>query len=110
MSTVRDNIRSKILGEKLNTQMVTLDDGVQIEVRQTTVGQMLDAVKEEDLRRRMIRLLIDSCFVPASNDKVFEEADFDVLVSLPAGGYYQKLMDAVNSKSFPVAVEDAKKP
>jgi hypothetical protein len=109
MSTVRDAVRAKILGEKPGHSAVELDDGSVIEVRQLTVGQMLDTVNETDIKKRMARYLIECCFVPDSEDRVFEEADFDVLMTLPSGGSYQKLMDAINKMLLPVQVGEAKK-
>jgi len=109
MSDVRNQIRTRVLSEKLESSVIELDDGTKIEVRQTSVGQMLDTVNEADLKKRMARLLIDTCYVPSTDEKVFEEADFDVLMTLPSGGTYQKLIDAINKKMLPASLEEAGK-
>lgn len=109
MSTVRDAVRSKVLNEKGLRTIVELDADTRIEVRQMSVGQMLDTVSEVDTRKRMARYLIACCFIPDSEEEpVFEEADFDVLMSLPAGGSYQKLMDAINTQLLPAQLDKAK--
>jgi hypothetical protein len=109
MTTVRNDIRSKILDEKIRKMVVELDDGVQVEVRQMAIGQMLDAVAELDNKKRMASYLISCCFVPGTEEFVFEDSDFDVLMGLPAGGYYQKLMDAINAQLLPEALKEAGK-
>lgn len=108
-SDIRNKLRAKVLSERLKSFTVTLEDGVQVEVRQTTVGQMLNTIEEQDLKKRMVRILIESCYVPETGEKLFDMEDADVLTDMPAGGYYQKLMDAVNERALPKLHEEAKK-
>lgn len=105
----RAELRAKIFGEKRKSRIVTLDDGLQIEVRQTTVGQMMQTVESEDRRERLVRLMVSSCFVPGTNEPLFEMGDVEVIMEMPSGGYYQKLLDAINEGSFERAIEEAKK-
>lgn len=109
-SEARNAIRARVLNQRTKTEIITLEDGIQVEVRQTSVGSMLDSVMEEDLKRRMFKMLMLSCFVPGTDEKLFEEGDFDSVMTMPSGGYYQKLIDAVNEKKLPPQVEVAKKP
>jgi hypothetical protein len=94
----RDALRSAILGERPTSSIVTLDNGMEIEVREGAVGSTLDAVSVTDLKKRMARMLIEACYVPGTNDKVFEETDFDALMQLPASGTYTKLMNAITAR------------
>jgi hypothetical protein len=71
---------------------------------------MLDVIAVEDTKRRMARLMIDTCYVPGTDTKVFEEGDFESLMNMPSGGYYQKLTEAINADSLPKQREEAKKP
>jgi hypothetical protein len=98
MSSARDTVRAKVFSEKSTVTKVTLDEGLVIEVRDGKVGDMIDAVSVEDVKHRMARLLINCCFIPGTEEKVFEEADFDTLMELPFGGTYQKVTDAINSR------------
>lgn len=95
----RDSIRTAIFAEKVSRSVVTLDNGAEVEVRDGNVGDMLDAISVDDVKKRVARLLINSCYVPGTEEKVFEEADFDSLMELPANGVYKKLMDAVNERA-----------
>jgi hypothetical protein len=107
--TARDVLRSKILGQKSLSDIVELDDGVQIEIRQASVGQILDAMKTEDNKGRLLGILIDCCYVPGTDERVFDEADVESLASMPSGGYWQKLMDAINKQALPAKIEEAEK-
>lgn len=105
----RKSIRDKILTQKPRKVIVTLDDGETIEVRQLTVGETIDSANEPDTKKRMASYLINCCYVPGTSERIFEDNDFDVLMGLPAGGYYQKLIDAINSQLLPEQLEEAGK-
>jgi hypothetical protein len=105
----RAQLRSKIFSEQRKSQFVTLSDGLQVEVRQTTVGQMLDTIAIEDQKERMVRLMISSCFVPETDEHLFEVGDLDAVMEMPSGGYYQKLLDAINKDAIDKQAEKAKK-
>jgi len=93
----RADLRSRILGEKVRKEIITLPNGDKVEVHEPSVSQMLRTVAIEDTRTRMLRMLVDSCFVPGTNEKVFEDADIDALGELPFGGSYNALIDKVQS-------------
>lgn len=108
MSEGRDKLRSKVFSEKPKATLIDLDDGQQIEVRQPTVGLLLDVIGIEDLKHRMAQMLIMSCYVPGTEDRVFEDADRDNLMLLPQGGAYQRLVDAIQENmNLPAKVETA---
>lgn len=109
MSTLRDAIRKQVFADKIKTVIVDLPDGSKVEVRQTSVGQMLDMIKEQDNKKQIVRMLIESCYVPGTNDRVFDSADYEILLDLPADGVYRKLFDAVNSFSLQKELDEAGK-
>lgn len=92
----RNSIRTTIFNERVSKTIVELDNKDSVEVRDGSVGGMLDAVSVEDLKKRMARMLISCCYVPNTDIKIFEEADFDSLMDLPSNGSYKKIMDAIN--------------
>jgi hypothetical protein len=106
--SARDKIRAKVLSEQIKRVIVEIE-GTQIEVRQMSVGQMLDSISVEDGKARMAQYLIDCCFVPGTEDKVFDSADLDVLMAMPAGGYYAVIMAEVNKQLLPKQLEAAGK-
>lgn len=112
----RDALRAKILGEKIRSSVIQLDDGLTVEVRENTVGGMFDSLKGEvdgqpsDPKIRMLRMLIASCFVPETDEAIFEEGDLEMLTKMPTGGIYQKLIDAMNQFMPQKGLDTAKKP
>jgi hypothetical protein len=110
MPTPRDSIRQKFFDQKPKSIEITLDDGVKIDVRQTMLGDMLDAVSAAEQKQRMANLLIMSCFVPGTEERVFTPEDFEILMKVPSGGYYRHLQDAINSFLPSAEIEVAKKP
>lgn len=97
--SARDAIRSKVLSGRPKKTIVKLDDGTEIEVRQGRVGDMLDAISTEDPKKRIASLLILSCFVPGTDEKIFDDTDYDTLMNLPSGGIFSQLTDAVSSQN-----------
>jgi hypothetical protein len=96
----RDQIRAHIFGRKVRSKVVTLvaEDGSKndVEVRQPLVGATLDMATEESAKKRMLSLLVEHCFVPGTQVKVFEAADLEGISNLPSSGDYDKLVGAIN--------------
>lgn len=108
-NATRDSLRSHILSQKVTSKIVTLEDGFEVEIRQSTVGQMLDNMNLPDVQQRVLSMLIRSCYVPGTEELLFEEADIESLRELPSGGYWQALIDAANSLMLPAQIETAEK-
>lgn len=100
MSEVRDKLRGLIFsGEntKPKSEEVTFF-GAQIEVRQPAVGLILDMRNAgTDQKTQMVTMLTTYCFVPGTDEHVFEEGDLDSLMALPWGSDFQKLQKVVAS-------------
>jgi len=93
--TTRDDVREAVLGAKLRSKKVELVSGLTIEVRQPTVGYTLDSVEVEDRRRQMLKMVLDHCYMPGTNDRVFGPEDAEVFAGLPTTGDYARIMDAI---------------
>jgi hypothetical protein len=90
----RDEIRAKILGAKPKT--VTLDVfGTTIEIRQPSLRDIFQAQASDDSTKVIVQTIIEYCVVPGTNDKVFEAADLDVILSMPFGEDLAKLQRAI---------------
>jgi len=115
-SALRDTLRGKVFAAKRNSKLVPIgtpeEGGEQqyIEVMQPRVGDMLDGMEASNSRQRIARMIIDTCYVPGTNEKVFEEADFEGLMDLPADSTYSALMEAITANISPAKQEaEAKK-
>ena len=97
--TSRDNIRSKIFNAKNKHRKSKVIDfmGEDVEVRQPTVKQVQELAKEarkEDSDAVLLSIM-EYCYVPGTDDKVFEDADKDGLLDLPVGEWLNNLNQAI---------------
>lgn len=91
----RDQIRAAFFGQKVQHRLVPLENGLQVEVRQPTVGNQLELAEAPDSKQRMARLLIGHCYVPGTDELIFGEADYAGILAAPAGGDYAALIEAL---------------
>jgi len=92
----RDSIRSKLLGSSPRSVLVDIDD-IQIEVRQPTVGDLLKGIDNPDQKGGlMIQSVIDHCYVPGTNERVFEPEDIEALQAMPFGDSWLKITKALD--------------
>jgi len=81
----RESIREQIFSKK-NFATRELDlYGAKVEIRQPSLGMILDAQRNDDTKAAIVELLIRYTFVPGTEDHVFEEADAEGLLNLPFG-------------------------
>ncbi len=79
----RGELRSKIFqAKKLNSEIVEFR-GVEVEVRQPTLGQILDTRDSQSSKDGTISVLIERVFVPGTHEHVFEEADREGMYGMP---------------------------
>lgn len=83
--STRDSIRTKIFADaKSRFQRKVVDfQGVDIEVRQPSLGQIMGAQENESNTEGTIKLAIEHCYVPGTEEKIFDDADKDSLLALP---------------------------
>jgi hypothetical protein len=101
---LRDKIRTATLGAKkrYSSEIVDFND-VQIEVRQLSIAdrndymtKALDATgKNADILKLQINSVIVSSYVPGTDEKVFEDTDYEVISKSIAGGYADVLWEAI---------------
>jgi hypothetical protein len=117
--TLRDRLRGKTLGAKKNFKFeIVVIDGEEFEVRQPTLKQRSDLRKrcatmegskfEFDIFEFLTWAVIECTFVPGTDDKVFEASDYDMLGSIPAGGWFDDLSEKA-SELANVKKDDVKK-
>ena len=113
---MRDKIRAATIGQSqsFRSEIVKVND-VEIEVRQLTIKERSDVVKtftdqkgDKDPLKMQIHEIIASCYVPNTNEKVFEDTDFEAMVSCYAGSYLDALYSSILELQT-YSIEDAKK-
>ena len=114
---LRDVIRSATVGSKKQFRKKTVKiEHIEIEVRQLTLEESDNNVMEAidmttqkvDALKLKLKSVIASCYVPGTNERVFEDTDYDSLKSTAYGGYVDTLWLAINELQK-LDVVDAKK-
>lgn len=96
----RDELRAAILGKEHKPAFkIVKFFGADIEVRQPQLGTILDAQDNPDRQAGILGMIIERCFVPGTNEKVFEPEDLDVLRSKPFGKDFTDINDAIEELS-----------
>jgi hypothetical protein len=112
--SLRDTIRSKTVGapKHFKKNVVKVED-VEVEVRQMSVKDRLDIFNKAsngeggvDPLKFQLWSVIYSCYVPGTNERIYEEYDYDSLVSVPTGSFVDilaseatKLMNVSNEEN-----------
>jgi len=95
----RDAIRTRILSGKNKHRKTKIIDfmGEEVEVRQPTVKQVQELAKEarKEDSDAVLLSIIEYCYVPGTDVKVFEDADKDELLGLPVGDWLNNLNKAI---------------
>ena len=87
-SATRDGLRTKLLSAsntKPRSEVLTLF-GQQVEVRQPSLGAILDFQQYEDRKEQAARAIIKYVFVPGTDERIFEEGDIPTIMNWPFTG------------------------
>lgn len=69
--------------------------GITIEVRQPSLGDVLDLQDLDTQKARVANALINYCYVPDTAEKVFEVADVDSILAMPFDENLEKIQTAI---------------
>lgn len=100
MVSTRDKVRASIFKEenkKPASAIITLF-GEKVEIRQPTLAiiNRIGRTTSTDTKiPGIVRVLIEYCYVPGTDDKVFESADAEQLASMPTGQWLHDFNTAV---------------
>ena len=99
----RDKIRAATLGKskKLESRTITID-GQQVELRQPTVkirNQLLRYAAtpecDVDFNDFLLRAVIQCAYVPGTNERVYEDEDYDVLAERPTNDFVDEFSETI---------------
>ena len=91
----RDDLRAQIFAPKAFKSRSLKLFGAEVEIRQPSLGDILTFQDEVDKQTGLILLLTGYCYVPGTNEKVFEEADADGILNMPFGDDLIKLNEII---------------
>ena len=95
MSEVRDKLRASVFASKTPKSKVIDFFGTEIEVRQASLEGILNSEVPEDSLKGLVNTMIEFCFVPGTNEHVFEEADLDCIKALHFGPEFKVMQEAI---------------
>lgn len=103
----RDEVRTRIFTSKgFKSECVELF-GADIEIRQPSLGDILEYQENLDRKTGLMLLLTGYCYIPGTNEKVFEAADADGILNMPFGDDIVRLNKAIeNLTSIDIAGEE----
>jgi len=98
----RDKLRQLTVGAKKNFRKeIVKYDGEDFELRQPSVAdrdELMEQCQGEDGKLRMTEFitwtLINNCYVPGTDERVFGKGDYEALKSQPTGGFVDELGNA----------------
>lgn len=96
---LRDKIRTAVLGNtsaKFRRERITVW-GIDIEVRQPSMRQILGATEITDRKTQLANQIINTCYVPGTDEAIFEPGDIDTILSLPFDENLHKISDTLNT-------------
>ena len=102
--SARDNIRKATLGKSVEFRNEVVEwNGEKIELRQPSIKVRGELFKkctfegELQMSEFLVWSTIYSAYIPGTNDRVFEDTDFDVLVNMPTGSFVDEFADKIAS-------------
>lgn len=102
----RDEMRKALFSIKAKSEIIDFQ-GVLIEIKAPCIGQVLDDSEntQNDRKEAFAQAVIRSCYVPGTDERVFEAGDLLEIVNWPAGDAINKLQAAM-SKVMGVEISD----
>ena len=94
-NATRDAIRSKILGSTKAKSMICEFFGTQVEIRQPSLGEILLAEEAATKSEQAVAMVVKYCYVPGTDEKVFEDSDYEALLQLPFGEDFVRVQKAI---------------
>lgn len=93
--STRDEIRSKMFsGNEFKKEEINLF-GADVEIRQPSLGAMLEFQQNDDRKEAMFQVLLGYCYIPGTDEKVFEAGDKDSILAMPFGPDIVELNKAI---------------
>lgn len=107
-ANTRSALRQALLASKpLRREKVTLF-GTEVELVQQTLGEVL-SIDTSDTKNSVVEVLIRTCYVPGTNEKVFDESDRDELLNWPVDSWLPDVTKAIEKLSGATPEEVKKK-
>ena len=95
VESLRDTIRGKIFEARELKKIQLTFFGAEIEMRQMKLADILKAQNTEDRESAIIDMLVEYCYVPDTEERVFDISDAEALKQLPFDANFQRASKAM---------------
>ena len=86
----RDDIRTAVLDSKGDTELVSFR-GVQIEIRSPALEDLVQYRNASEDDTVMARAIVQNCWVPGTQERVFDETDIPAIMKLKLNADMRRL-------------------
>lgn len=96
--SVRDQLRAKVFSSE-NTvfkRKALTYKGAELEIKQPSLEEVTGMFDQPDSTSRAIYLLIHLAYIPGTDERVFEDTDFDTLKAMPYGPEMTDIQDMIS--------------
>lgn len=114
----KSDIRSAIFSSSSFKKKTIEYNGVEIEVRQPSIAvrneitdrcfESLGEARKFNTHTYQVSMIIELCYVPGTNEKIFEKTDFEAISNCATNSYADDLLNAIQDFAE-VNIQDAKK-
>jgi len=95
--TARNALRSKIFAQHSANSKVIQLFGEDVEVRQPSIGEVLEAREDSTSDRdTLVSLMVRYCYVPGTTERIFEETDSGAIMEWPIGKWFTDFNNAIS--------------
>lgn len=97
----RDELRKKFFSEK-NTKVAPVElswNGISFEWRRPTISQIQAArdANEDGSRNFIVDMIIGYSFIEGTDEKLFDESDYETVINMPFSGEFQEIVTKIGS-------------
>lgn len=97
--STRDSLRASIFSSensRCKRVPITLN-GAELELKQPTIDEVIKLQDRPEASARVAIILINHAFIPGTEDKVFDDADYDSLAALPYTPELTAIQEVLNT-------------
>lgn len=107
MTMTRDEVRSKLFSSKVSRKKTINMGDFEIEVRPIPMYLLFDA-DPNNVSRSMFMAIAEACYVPGTDEKVFDKEDYETFMNMPLTHEFKALLNEV-SELMNLDVREAEK-
>lgn len=96
--SIKDEIRTAVFSAQAKKKIITFF-GKEVELRQMSTGTIMSLKESDDRKSAMVKSIILHCYVPGTNERLFDQTDEDALMDIPFGAEMIKLSEEIGSLS-----------